>query len=883
MSNVKQSKFSQRSNTADTDGFADLDTKFDFAQVNSLQKPTSESGTLNHRIGSTGVDVWSNPDLDTFSFLTGSEFINEAADVTDELFPIARPAPLGIVASAAADVSQTSGVSSSAAAASPAGWESEVTFLSGITSAAKVASISFGTWNYDSSATYSASKSYALKWGSPTLATSGSAGGNVTFWYDSASNWTTTEKNALSSGLALWSAEANISFSLASSANTANFTFYRGHDGSAYQSFPSLTLGTIGSGVDGTPASKGSSIHIDTSVGGFGPIGGAFSLYGGYPYETLIHEIGHELGLGHGGAYNGNVNSATQQFSAYDTRLWSLMSYINPWDANAKYYSSYSVTGTYWGISPDGYYYQPTTPMMMDTLAIQRMYGVATSGPLMGGQIFGFNCNVAASIKQYFDFTVNKHPVITIWDGGTHNTLDLSGFAANATISLAPGTFTSCNGEVNNIGIAMGTVIETAIGGVGNDKFVGSAGNHLYIGGAGTDTALYNADSSGFLLEKYGTTVAVLSGISGVHDRLQAIESIQFSDKTVSPSSATTFDAYEYIASYSDLIRTFGNNPQAGFDHYIDYGYAEGRALDQFDGWEYIASYSDLINAFGPNPAAGAQHYVTYGYNEGRAVNLFDGFEYLASNPDLITSVGGNAAAGAQHYVMYGHNDGRAVNLFDGLEYIASNPDLITCIGANAQAGAQHYVTYGYNESRATDLFNAEAYLANYSDLQAAFGDDPNAAALHYIVYGMNEGRTYQALPGAKFDAFVGNASANTMMVGSGDTVTGGAGADTFFFKAPPSTPATITDFTHGADSLQISAVDFGHGLAAGSAPTLLTAANATSASNAGPGGYFIFQNAGADAGSVWWASTGGSAADAVEMVHLQNVTTLLASDFHLI
>lgn len=44
------------------------------------------------------------------------------------------------------------------------------------------------------------------------------------------------------------------------------------------------------------------------------------------------------------------------------------------------------------------------------------------------------------------------------------------------------------------------------------------------------------------------------------------------------------------------------------------------------------------------------------------------------------------------------------------------------------------------------------------------------------------------------------------MTVGAGDTMTGGGGAGTFVFKAVLSTPATITDFTSGADSLQIVA-----------------------------------------------------------------------------
>jgi len=325
-------------------------------------------------------------------------------------------------------------------------------------------------------------------------------------------------------------------------------------------------------------------------------------------------------------------------------------------------------------------------------------------------------------------------------------------------------------------------------------------------------------------------------------DRLQGIEYIQFADQTVSVNTVPAFDTYEYIASNPDLITAFGANAEASFDHYIDHGFAEGRSL-----------------------------------------NLFDGLEYLASNPDLITAFGANAEAGAHHYDSNGYNEGRATTSFDALEYLASNPDLITAFGANAEAGAQHYDAYGFNEGRATTSFNAEQYLANYRDLQAAFGDDPKAATFHFDSNGYNEGRKAQALPGSTLGVFVGNANANTMVVGAGDTMTGGGGADTFVFKALPSTPATITDFTHGTDILQISASGFGHGLVAGGTAPLVTAADIALASHAGTNGYFILDNSGANAGTLYWDATGGSGADATPVVHLQNVTALLSSDFHLV
>src|SRR5262245_46453773 len=115
-------------------------------------------------------------------------------------------------------------------AAIPAGSDAEISFIGGVTASAQVAATSFETWNGNNPATYS-NTSFVAKWGSTTI---GTAGGNVRYWFDTSSNWTSTEQSALISGLGMWSAEANISFSLAANATSANFTFKRGSDRHAF-------------------------------------------------------------------------------------------------------------------------------------------------------------------------------------------------------------------------------------------------------------------------------------------------------------------------------------------------------------------------------------------------------------------------------------------------------------------------------------------------------------------------------------------------------------------------------------------------------------------------------------------------------------------------
>ena len=469
------------------------------------------------------------------------------------------------------------GANASSFAAGPSGSDAEIAFISGIDSTGHVTGTSYWTWNGSTPAGYN-STSQVHKWGSTTIGTSG---GTVTYFFDAASNWTATEQAALVSGLALWSAECNISFSLAASAGAANFTFIRGSDGGAHEN-NSVVGSSIGSSTSNNPT--GTFISIDTSVAGFGPIGGSFDQYGGYTYQTLVHEEGHLIGLGHGGAYNGNVTSSTQQFSNYDYRLWSIMSYIDTFDTSAKYYSSYTVPGASWGNNSSGYYYEPTTPMILDILAAQRIYGSPTSGPLTTAQTFGFHTTITGAIKNYFDFTVNQHPVITIFDTANGNTLDLSGFTSGSIFNLNYDSFCSCNGMTDNIGIGDGVRIAYAIGGVGNDVFIiNPLLVQTFTGGGGNDT--FRGSKSGF----GGDTITDLS----------AGDTINITDGSLSTFVASRIGtSFFYGALTPAQLINFTGSPAIHFvetadatNGGIDLTFKAGAQVSDFNG----SSVSDIL------------------------------------------------------------------------------------------------------------------------------------------------------------------------------------------------------------------------------------------------------------------------------------------------
>lgn len=260
---------------------------------------------------------------------------------------------------------------------------------------------------------------------------------------------------------------------------------------------------------------------------------------GGYGTTTMMHEIGHSLGLSHPGHYDSTSGlqityDADAEF-AQDTRQNTVMSYFGGYDTVANGWSLDKAT-------EDFRYSQ--TPMVYDIAAIQSLYGADTT-TRANDTIYGYNNNFAADDpeKPIFDFSTNSIPLFTIWDADGNDELNCSGWGENQTINLAPGSYSSVCGLNNNVAIAFNAIIEKADGGNGDDVLIGNTvnntlcgggGNDTIDGGDGIDTAVYD---DWLTCSIAGNSVIDLTGTNGL-DVLSNIEYLMFNNVIVTAEEA---------------------------------------------------------------------------------------------------------------------------------------------------------------------------------------------------------------------------------------------------------------------------------------------------------------------------------------------------------
>jgi len=323
--------------------------------------------------------------------------------------------------------------------------------------------------------------------------------------------------------------------------------------------------------------------------------------FGGDSYLTLIHEIGHNLGIYH--PHNTNtfpgVDDGEEQNKgdlSMNQNIWTVMSYVVGYDQEPAIDPSFG---------------SPMTPMTLDIAAAQFAYGAAQSNT--GNDTYAIPTQNAVGTGWS-----------AIWDSSGTDTISALGATTATLIDLraatlegpTPGGYVSwTDGIKGGFTIAQNVLVENAIGGSAGDTIFGNDAANLISGGGGDDTIdagggedtakIAAAISSATITINANGTISITdrNGAEGT-DTLSNIETLAFTDRTLDLnafSSLTQLSDTQFKALAEMYVAYFNRAPDAeGLFYWAD-KLAEGRTMDQiaerfFDQEETRAIYTDPSN-----------------------------------------------------------------------------------------------------------------------------------------------------------------------------------------------------------------------------------------------------------------------------------------------
>jgi Ca2+-binding RTX toxin-like protein len=375
-------------------------------------------------------------------------------------------------------------------------------------------------------------------------------------------------------------------------ANTLTFANNTQAGSAGYASYPTET-----------PSGSDLFLNRDT-LGNLSPLDGTYAAL------TLIHELGHALGLKHPFDHldaRGYVGEGPYLPATEENSTWTVMSYTKD---KAQYHSIYSP---------------------LDIAALQYLYG-----PSKTARTGNDTYTLTASDANF------------VWDGAGTDTLSAIGQTLPVTLYLEPGYWGFIGSKADTITAAgqvtvnFGTVIENLTGGSGNDTLCGNTADNVIDGGMGSDLVTYTGAKLNYTITALAGGFLVKSTADGA-DTLKNVERVAFADQTVTLAQATAPVASTYsplkqaknVAVGSPIVVTFNEDVVRGAGNIL-LKTAAGTLVATYD-----AASSDRLNFSG----------ATLTIDPSKDLGIFTDFT-LEMPAGAVKDLAGNPNAGVSDYTF---------------------------------------------------------------------------------------------------------------------------------------------------------------------------------------------------------------------------------------